>query len=244
MLYDTGDTHANQEKWLKEIHPILHPGDIIIINGDFGVGFWNGRYWSEELFYDWISKQEYTVLFCDGNHENFNKLQSYPIEYWNGGKVHKLRHNLIHLMRGEIYIVEGCKIFAFGGGYSLDKYRRQENISWWPQEMPSEEEYFNAERNLEKNGYKVDYVITHTAPSESVFYLSKLQSLGIKNDVVEELPLTTFLDSIQEKLSYKHWFFGHFHVDLPIWRDQIAVLSAIREIETGRIVKQWENYEG
>lgn len=244
MIYDTGDTHANQEKWLKEIHPVLHSGDVIIVNGDFGVGFWNGRYWSEELFYDWISKQEYTVLFCDGNHENFNKLQSYPIEYWNGGKVHKLRHNLIHLMRGEIYTVDGYKIFAFGGGYSLDKYRRQENISWWPQEMPSEEEYLNAERNLERNGYKVDYVITHTAPSESVFYLSKLQSLGIKNDVVEELPLTTFLDCIQEKLSYKHWFFGHFHVDLPIWRDQIAVLSSIREIETGRIVKQWENYEG
>ena len=244
MLYDTGDIHANQEKWLKEIHPVLQSGDIIIVNGDFGVGFWNGKYWSEELFYDWISEQNYTVLFCDGNHENFNKLYSLPIEYWNGGKVHKLRHNLSHLMRGEIYTIEGYTIFSFGGGYSLDKYRRRENVSWWPQEMPSEEEYLNAERNLEKNGYKVDYVITHTAPSESVIYMSKLHSLGSKNDVVDELPLTTFLDNIQEKLSYKHWFFGHFHVDLPIWRDQTAVLSSIREIETGRIVKQWENYEG
>ena len=243
MIYDTGYIHANQYKWVEQIHPALSSGDILIVNGDFGIGFWNGRYWSEETFFDWISEQEYTVLFVDGNHENFNKLNDYPVELWNGGRVHKIRHNLIHLMRGEVYNIDGISVFAFGGGYSIDKYRRQENVSWWRQEMPSEEEYKNAEKNLQKVDYQVDYIITHTAPSESVYYLSVMQSLAVNKNVVEEQPLNTFLDHIRQQVTYKHWYFGHFHIDIELWRNQTAVLSSIRELETGRIVKQWNSYE-
>lgn len=242
MIYDTGDVHANQYKWVEQIHPALSPGDILIVNGDFGIGFRNGN-WSEETFFDWISEQEYTVLFVDGNHENFNKLNEYPVELWNGGRVHKIRHNLIHLMRGEVYNIDGISVFAFGGGYSIDKHRRQENVSWWRQEMPSDEEYKNAEKNLQRVDYQVDYIITHTAPSESVYYLSVMQRLAVNKNVVEEQPLNTFLDHIRQKVTYKHWYFGHFHIDIELWRNQTAVLSSIRELETGRIVKQWSSYE-
>lgn len=107
MIYVTGDIHGNQFKWLEQIDPVLKEGDIIIVCGDFGIGFFQQKYSSEESFYDFISVQPYTVLFVDGNHENFNMLNSYPVEVWKGGYVHKLRHNLIHLMRGEIYIIEG-----------------------------------------------------------------------------------------------------------------------------------------
>ena len=172
MLYTVGDTHGNQYKWVEQIEPILSPSDIILICGDFGVGFWNGRYWSEETFYDFLSEQEYTVLFIDGNHENFDKLNSYPVETWCGGNVHKIRNNnVIHLMRGEVYCIDGNTIFVMGGGYSIDKYRRTEGVSWWSQEMPSEEEYLSALANLDKVGNNVDYIITHTAPSETVYYL-------------------------------------------------------------------------
>ena len=179
------------------------------------------------------------VLFVDGNHENFDNLYSCPVEDWNGGKIHKIRHNLIHLMRGEIYQIDGVTIFTFGGGYSMDKYLRQENVSWWPQEMPSEEEYRNAEQNLQKVDYQVDYIITHTAPSETVYYLSKMRRLGIEKIVIER-PLTTFLDNIRISVAYKHWYFGHFHVDEELWRNQTAILSTIRELESGKIVKEWD----
>lgn len=66
------------------------------------------------------------MLFIDGNHENFDKLYSYPVETWYGGKVHKI---VIHLMRGEVYSIEGSSIFVMDGGYSIDKYRRTEGIS-------------------------------------------------------------------------------------------------------------------
>lgn len=244
MYYITGDTHGNQYKWIEQIEPVLSPGDTVIVCGDFGIGFWNGKYWSEETFFDFLSEQEYTVLFVDGNHENFNKLQGYPVELWNGGHVHKLRHNLIHLMRGEVYQVEDMTLFTFGGGYSIDKYRRQENVSWWPQETPTRTEYENAWENLKRVNHQVDYIITHTAPSESIYYLSTNPRLGIKRDVVEELPLNAFLDEIQRKVSYSHWYFGHFHVDASLWRQQTVLLSSIRELKTGTILRQWPSYEG
>lgn len=130
-----------------------------------------------------------------------------------------------------------------GGGYSIDKYLRAEGVSWWPQEMPSEEEYHNAIVNLEKVGNHVDYIIIHTAPSETVYYLSTLRNLGIKNDVIQEQPLTSFHNEIQRKVTYKYWYFGHFHVELELWRNQTAVLSSVRELETGRIARQWDLYE-
>jgi hypothetical protein len=244
MIYVTGDTHGNQYKWVEQIAPVLSAGDTILVCGDFGVGFWNGRYWSEEMFYDFLSEQAYTVLFIDGNHENFAKLNGYPVEAWCGGRVHKIRQNVIHLMRGEVYGIEGSTVFAMGGGYSIDKYRRTEGVSWWPQELPAAEEYRSALANLENVHNRVDFIVTHTAPSESVYYLSTLRQLGIKRDVVEELPLTTFLDEIQRKVTYQHWYFGHFHVDVELWRNQTAILSAVREFKTGKIVRQWEPYEG
>lgn len=240
MVYITGDTHAIQEKWVEQIHPVLKSGDTLIVAGDFGVGFWDGRYWSEELFYDWIAEQPYTVLFCDGNHCNFDRLKAYPISEWQGGKVHFLRRNLIHLMRGEVYDIDDQKVFVFGGGYSLDQYRREEGRDWWPQEMPSEEEYANAERNLDRCGRKVNVIITHTAPSETVYAMSTIRSLRIRNDVYKEMPLTAALDNIRRTVSYARWYYGHFHVDREMWRNQTAVFNTIREMNTGKIVRQWD----
>lgn len=244
MIFITGDTHGNQYKWVEQIEPILSPSDKILVCGDFGIGFWHGRYWSEEKFYDFLSEQKYTVLFVDGNHENFEKLNSYPVEIWCGGKVHKIRPNVIHLMRGEIYDIEGNSIFVMGGGYSIDKCFRTEGISWWSQEMPSEEEYHRAIINLERVNNQVDYIITHTAPSETIYYLSTLRSLGIKNNVTEELPLTTFLDDVQRKIAYRHWYFGHLHVDIELWRNQTAVFSSVRELVSGKMIRKWMPYEG
>ena len=57
----------------------------------------------------------------DGNHENFDILYKYPVEKWNDGKIHRITPNIVHLMRGEIYSIEGKTIFTFGGGTTVDK---------------------------------------------------------------------------------------------------------------------------
>ncbi len=235
-FYVTGDVHGNQLLWDACINPFLKPGDTIIVLGDFGVGFFDGRFWTEEMFYDYISEQPYTVLFCDGNHENFDKLYSYDVSVWNGGKVHYLRDNLIHLMRGEIYRIAGKTAFVFGGGYSIDKVYRVEGSSWWMEEMPVLEEYANGVRNLLGSDNRVNYILTHSASGDAIEYLSHL-GLGIKNISFEEKPLNEYFKKIESSVQYDKWYFGHFHVDREIWRNQYAVLDAIRDIESGEIIK-------
>ena len=132
----------------------------------------------------------FTIAFVDGNHENFTALSKYPVEEWNGGKVHFLRPHVIHLMRGQIFTLEGRTFFTMGGASSHDvedgildpasegyherllrlliEGKRQYRIlgqSWWPEELPSEEEYAEARRNLDAYGWTVDYIITHSPPS-------------------------------------------------------------------------------
>lgn len=235
-VYVTGDTHADQVLMDAYLLPLLKQNDILIILGDFGVGFWSGRYWSEEMFYDYLAEQPYTICFVDGNHENFNKLNAYPVSEWHGGRVHKLRHNVIHLMRGEFFVIESKTYFTFGGGYSFDKDNRTDGFDWWKEEMPCQQEYDHAREMLQKDKWKADYILTHTAPMQSIEYMRTMR-LGIKREVPEEWELNLFLDTIQETVSYDKWYFGHFHADRELWRGQYAVLHAVREIQTGKIIR-------
>ncbi len=234
MLYVTGDLHGDTLRWKEQLHPVLQPGDSIFITGDLGLVFRANQ--REEQFLDWLGEQEYQLLFVDGNHENFAKLQEYPVEQWNGGRVRRLRHNVLQLLRGEVFCIEGKTFFTFGGGFSIDCAFRTPGISWWPQEMPTPQEYQNAWDNLQRADNRVDFILTHTAPSETVYYLSTVRQFGIKSVVPEELPLTTFLDQIQQSVRYGHWYFGHFHVDSPLWRNQTALYETLRELETGEPV--------
>lgn len=94
----------------------------------------------------------------DGNYENFDRLYSYPVEEWHGGKVYKIRNSVIHLMCGQVFEIDGKKIFTIGGARSHDisggilefddpdfrlkkkkldqgwKTYRINHLSWWEQE--------------------------------------------------------------------------------------------------------------
>ena len=91
---------------------------IIAVCGDFG-GIWDSSN-TEKYWLDWLEKKKFTILFVDGNHENFDLLNAFPVTEWNGGKVHVIRKNIIHLMRGQVFTIEGIRFFTFGGGQSHD----------------------------------------------------------------------------------------------------------------------------
>ena len=168
MIYITGDCHADFRRFSTDIFPEQHEmtkEDYVIICGDFG-GVWDKDKESarEKWWLDWLDAKPYTTLFVDGNHENFDRLYSYPVEVWHGGKVHKIRNSVIHLMRGQVFKIDGKKIFTFGGAGSHDisggilelddpnfraKKKRLDqgyepyrinHLSWWEQELPSQEE--------------------------------------------------------------------------------------------------------
>ena len=167
MIYVTGDTHGEQERLLDMDYT---DKDTLIVCGDFGFLFYGTQ--EEQAFLDRCAQTlPYTICFVDGNHENFDLLMRYPVEQWNGGQIHRIRRNIVHLMLGQVFEIEGKTFFTFGGGYSIDRSVRQQGVSWWPQELPTDAEYKLGVKTLEEHDMQVDYILTHTAPREMVMRL-------------------------------------------------------------------------
>ena len=142
MICITGDLHGDLSRLGHKNIKKLKKGDSLIICGDFGC-IWDGSS-KENATLKALGKKKFNVLFVDGCHENFDLLESYPIEEWNGGKTRVISGNLRQLMRGELFDIDGKKIFAFGGGQSEDKDIKKEQNNWWENETPTEEEIENA----------------------------------------------------------------------------------------------------
>lgn len=207
MLYLTGDTHGDYDigklssRRFKE-QKELTKEDYVLISGDFGL-VWNNdgqdRYLQKEL-----NNRKFTTLFVDGNHENFDLLKRYPVEYWHGGKVQFIQPTIIHLMRGQVYEINGYTFFVMGGATSIDKMDRVEGISWWADEQPSDAEYEEAISNLNRYNWRVDYVVTHTTSYKMMEKLCNIK---------ERTKLNQFFDMLERDLIFKQWYFGHFHED-------------------------------
>jgi len=214
MICLCGDTHGEIDLYKVEdyfeeisINENVTKDDYLIILGDAAACFDGGR--GDDYVRERLHNLPCTVLWLDGNHENFDCIEEYPVEEWKGGKVQFITEDIIHLMRGQVFEIEGKNFFTFGGGYSIDKYMRSPHISWWPQEMPNEEEYKEGIRNLERVGNKVDYVLTHTCPE---FIATQLVS-----DIIEgEEDIRYYFDDISQSIDFDMWYFGHWHMDESI----------------------------
>lgn len=250
MIYITGDCHGSFERFNKSIFPEqeeMTKDDYVIICGDFG-GVWNKDIESmrETMILDWLDCKSYTTLFVDGNHENFDRLYSYPVEEWHGGKVHKIRDGVIHLMRGQIYTIDGKKIFTFGGASSHDiadgilelddpeylikkmeldlgrKMYRINHLSWWEQEMPSEEEMKEGRRNLEVNGNNVDFIISHCCAASTLAVISQ--------GMYKPDKLNQYFEELRQRVQFQKWFFGHYHDNRNVNEKEILVFEQIIRI--------------
>ena len=265
MFYITGDTHGMtdwekintsnfpEQKYMSDYY------DFLIIVGDFG-GIWDGAE-QDNYILKTYNQRNFTTLFIDGNHENHDLLDKYPVEEWNGGKVHKISDRVIHLMRGQVYNIFGTTFFTMGGAESTDKEYRKEGESWWARELPSDEEYEEALRNLEKVNFEVDIVLTHCAPEG---YIGKNMSAVYNNDISRLLAnnmagvvdrsgnrLTKFLDELitEHGLKFRHWYFGHYHRDLD-WENFSLVFSRIQALKNNDLAlfyvsrDDWEKESG
>lgn len=227
MIYITGDTHGGFQRFTTDNFPQqerMSRKDYVITTGDF-MGLWDGSP-SEAYWLDWLERKPFTTLFVDGNHENFNRLIELPVHQWQGGKVHYIRPHVLHLMCGQIFRIDGKTFFTMGGASSHDiqdgildptypdfeweywfKRRtrqmfRVKGVSWRPEELPSEEEYEEAVRNMEKADWRVDCILTYCAPTS---IMEKMDSHYTPDQ------LTDFLQMIKQWCQFDYWFLGHYH---------------------------------
>ena len=207
-IFITGDTHGDIDfhKLNSKNFPQgkeLTKEDYVIVCGDFGI-CWDGGA-QDKYLREWYESKPWTTLFIDGNHENFSLLSQYPEEDFFGGKVHRISPSILHLERGEIFMLNGKTFFAMGGASSIDKAYRRVGVSWWPEEIPSEEEFLNGNKNLSLHDDKVDIILTHTAPA---YYHQQ----SVKRDYGAD-KVNRYLQTIFDCVDYKKWFCGHYHID-------------------------------
>ena len=211
MIYLTGDTHGTIEIGklsranlaVERVEP--GEGDFVIILGDFGLVFAaDGQSAEERWWLKWLDEKPWTTLFIDGNHENFARLNALPEEEWRGGRVHRVSESVLHLMRAQIFEIDGRSFFTMGGAASHDRQFRKEGRSWWPEELPSEEELARADAALDGCGRRVDYVLTHCAPT---------LVQGRINPTFLPDRLTEYLQHVRDTTAFHRWYFGHYHID-------------------------------
>ena len=250
MVFVTGDCHADFHKFSTDNFPEqkeMTRDDIVIVCGDFGI--WDNTR-TECYWLKWLSQKPFTTVFVDGNHENFDRLYSdeFPVVDFHGGKAHKIRPHIFHLMRGHMFTFEDKKFWCFGGASSHDisdgildrddfdstdkflatirqwykygKIFRINHVSWWKEELPSQEEMDFGRKTLEENNFETDYIISHCCPQEVA---SVLGFHGSDR-------LTMYFNDIARDTKFTKWFFGHYHGEESVWGKFILHYEKIERI--------------
>ncbi len=197
MIYLLSDLHGKMDfetfnKYIAE----PHLDDLLILLGDTCMEMDNME--SNDKFTEMVLSTKCPIALVDGNHENFDHLYSFPVEEWNGGKVHRLTENIVHLMRGHIFELEGKSFLVFGGCRSSEQWKR--TGKWFPQEEATEEEYKLAYDNLKLRGDRVDFILTHkySKRDKDPYCVPGLYAL------------TVFID---ERVDFRRWYSGHGHLN-------------------------------
>ena len=221
MVYVTGDMHGDPTRLHDRALRRLKKGDTLLVCGDFGY-IWKGDEAERRLLKKW-GKRKYTVAFLDGAHENFDRLDAFPVSDWNGGRVQVIGGNLLHLLRGEVYTLEGKTYFVLGGSEEPEREMRQSANTWFEREMPTEQELRHAIERLTAHGGRVNYMITHE-PSAKVGgqLITRTRELN---------GVHLFLSLLEETVQFDHWYFGALHMDKPVSRRHTAVFRRVLPVD-------------
>ncbi len=222
MFYITGDTHGDFpriEHFCERVQPSVF--DTMIILGDAGFNYYGN--WRDQAAKERMASMPLTVFSIHGNHEmRPATIPSYHIVEWHGGKVYVEDEfpNLLFAIDGEIYDLNGIQMIVIGGAYSIDKqYRLASGYNWWPDEQPSAEIKARVEQVLEDHKWQIDVVLSHTVPLK--YEPVEVFMAGIDQRMVDK-STEKWLDMIEEKLCYKHWYAGHYHTEKVI--DRLTLL--------------------
>ena len=200
MIWLLSDPHGGENiQGLLQYLETAREDDLLILLGDVGLQFADTE--ENRRFDQLLFSTDKHIAFLDGNHENFAYINSFPVEDWNGGKIHRLTDHLVHLMRGNIYTIENKTFFVFGGCKSSARWK--EMGLWYPGEEPEPGEIALAHKNLALHNHRVDYILTH-----------KYEETPAKGTYCPDLQeLVSYLEA---NVSYHHWYAGHWHKNCQV----------------------------
>jgi predicted phosphodiesterase len=246
-IFITGDAHGEidfskfdlLQKTLEKGKKPLDSSDIVIGCGDAGIVWHGGKHQKEENLLKRYAQKKAVFLWVLGNHENYSRIYSdeFPVIHLPlvNGEVRQVSDNVFFLLNSHVYTIAGEKFLVFGGGMSIDKAYRIPGRSWWPQEIPTDEEFHQL---LEIAGHeRFDYILTHAAPQSFV------RKLFDKEDKIND-PVSKMLEEILTEMNYDAWICGHYHenavspeLKLACLYNRIITLESVhQEISEGGVI--------
>lgn len=205
-VYVVGDVHGDTyyDKMKDPALMGLSKDDFVLVCGDFETvrddeaerAFCIERY----------EQMPYSVLFVDGNHEEHSLIAQYPEEDWHGGRVNRISEHVRYLQRGYVFELDGMSFLAMGGAKTFAGLREAGLLEGPDAGIPSQEERDRALANLEKRAWRVDFIVSHAAPTSAI---ANLPQRG--NTPTSEF--TDWLEGLAQRVSFKAWLFGHYHAD-------------------------------
>lgn len=181
---------------------------LIIQLGDFGL--WSGV--EGERYLDHMEtlarRHRVVVAWIDGNHDNFDLLETYPRDSATG--LRPLRDTIWHIPRGGRWTWHGLRFAAVGGATSLDRAQRLVGVSWWPQEALTP-----AQAHTVCADGPADVMLTHDCPDGvPIPGIDRLSSLRLwpEPDLRAAWAHRELVAAVAAELAPTHLFHGHFHV--------------------------------
>lgn len=166
----SGDSHAdiNHVKSMKTKAEKFECDSIYVV-GDYGF-FPTDK--GGKKFLDACSKLEVPVYFTAGNHEDWDTLDRYvsgelAANITDQGFI-EVHTNVFYAPTGLHWDWDGVHFMSVGGAYSVDRRRRVKFISWFPQEVITEEDMLKTIRYVGDTDFDdrdVDILFCHDTPS-------------------------------------------------------------------------------
>ncbi len=222
MIYVTGDTHGRFERVKSFCERVkTKRDDILIILGDAGINFSGPEY--DRIKKQLLEELPITIFAIHGNHEQRPyTIETYKEREWNGGTVYYEEDfpSILFAKDGEIFNLGGLQTIVMGGAYSVDKaFRLAYGYGWWEDEQPSDEIKRYVESKLDSVQWNIDVVLSHTTPLK--YEPVEVFMAGIDQSKVDKTT-EIWLDNIEDRLSYKKWYCGHYHTEKKI--DKLEIM--------------------
>lgn len=197
-----GDVHgkfSTLEHYLHDRYKIEN--SIIIICGDFGIGFNKHNYYIDELnnkLNNKLLKFNNHLIVVRGNHDD-------P-KYFNNSN--EFGSNIILVKDYSIININGYNILCLGGAISVDRRYRIKDKTW------RKDEKFILNKELLSTISNIDYIVSHTSP-QYVFpyipYIDDEYPILTHELARERLDMNEAYDILSKNNNISKWFYGHFH---------------------------------